>query len=85
MSGRKFYTTKIEVEILSDYPYTEDDLRSILFDVERGDVVLGEVYVPVSSEVSGHTMVSLLLEAGETPLALGLDDDGTDVGYDEED
>lgn len=85
MSSRKFYRTVIQVEILSDYAYSEDDLRSIQFDVERGEVILGEVSVEPSREVGGSTMASLLLESGETPSALGLSDDGVDVGYPEED
>lgn len=82
--ARKFYRTLIQVEILADYPYAEDDLRTIRFDVERGDVVLGEINPLPPEEVSGAAMASLLIESGETPAVLGLNDDGVDVGYDDE-
>lgn len=77
-SKRKFYRTKLVVEVLSDEPYTEDDLNYVNRDITDGDCS-GEVTNLGSEEVDGPAMAKLLMSQASDPSFFNLTPEGEDT------
>jgi hypothetical protein len=76
MTNRKFYRTVIQVEILSESPYTEDyNLEAIAYDIGQGDCSGRVTDIVLNEEVDGPTMSKLLLAQGSDPGFFMLDDE----------
>lgn len=79
MSQRKFYRTKVCVEILTeDTPWTSDYLDVINYEITEG-CASGLVAVGDSEELTAAEMVAALDIQGSDPGFFGLDDDGKDT------
>jgi|WetSurMetagenome_2_1015567.scaffolds.fasta_scaffold789096_1 hypothetical protein len=78
--ARKFYRTVIQVEILSEEPYSmEKDLVSINYDINEGDCS-GDVRALVENqEVDGPQMARLLIAQNSDPEFFNLDSEGKDL------
>lgn len=79
MSQRKFYRTIVQIEILSETPYSSTDLEKINDDITNGAQV-GAVTVEVDSEeMNATTCVKKLKEVGSEPGFFMLDEKGNDL------
>lgn len=76
-SERKFYRTKIVVEVLSEELYRNEDINVIAYDITHGDCS-GIVNCVESKEIDGKTAATLLIEQGSDPEFFQLDDEGND-------
>ena len=78
MTERKFYRTVVEIEILSEEPYSNENLSQIAYDITEGDC--SGAYGVVNSEtVDGKTMAEMLLNQGSDPGFFMLDEEGNDT------
>lgn len=75
---RKFYRTKIVVEVLSEDPYYETNLSNVARDIYSGECV-GSVDCEDSKVLSGQEAAAALSEFGSEPAFFNLDDDGNDL------
>ena len=75
---RKYHRTVIQVEVLSEEPYTVEDLKDVSYDISEGHCS-GQVEVLLREEVDGTSMAKLLLEQGSDPEFFRLDGDGNDL------
>lgn len=79
LSKRKFYRTIVQVEILSEEPYSSTDLEKIQDDITNGHQV-GEVTVVTDSEIMDvKTCVERLYGVGSDPDFFCLDKHGHDT------
>lgn len=76
---RKFYRTVVQVEVLSEEPYLEDDLETIVDDIVIGDCSGKSVDVVRNEVVDGKQMAALLRAQGSDPGFFMIDDDGNDT------
>lgn len=72
---RKFYRTLIQVEVLTEDPYSPEDLSNVAEDITTGDAS-GTFRITKSEEVDGPTMAKLLIAQGSDPGFFSLTDDG---------
>ena len=78
-SKRKFYRTVIQIEVLSEEPYSETDLNQVADDITNGHQS-GKVDIIVDSEeMDGKTAANKLKEQGSDPEFFCLDDHGHDT------
>jgi hypothetical protein len=71
---KTFHRTVISIEVLSEEPYDETDLRQIRQDIISGDCS-GHVEVTSKEEVSEEEIKQLLRAQGSEPGFFGIDDD----------
>lgn len=83
-SQRKFYHTKITVEILSEEPYTGNELADVAHDIIWGGCS-GQITNISSETINGKQCADLLLQQASEPSFFQLDDEGNDVSYTGED
>lgn len=82
LSSRTFHRTIITIEVLSEYPYSPDDLDEVVSDITDGDCS-GKWSVTSSDEVDGPTMAKLLIGQESDPEFFQLDEDGNDTDNDD--
>lgn len=76
---QKFYRTITQVEVLSDFPYSPEDLNEVSHDINRYGRLLWHVETISSEEVSREKMANLLEAKGSDPsFLLGDDEDEFD-------
>jgi hypothetical protein len=79
MTDRKFYRTRIVVEVLSDYQLPDGtDLESIHYEITQGGCS-GVSAVESEREIDGREAVRALIQQGSEPAFFGLDEDGNDI------
>ena len=79
MTKRKFYRTTIQIEILSEEPYTSVSLEDINYDITDGHCS-GELKDVVrNEEKSGKEMAALLMAQRSDPEFFQLTEDGEDL------
>jgi hypothetical protein len=78
-SKRKFYRTIIQIEVLSEEPYSKTDLETIAEDISIGHQS-GIVTIPVDSEeMDGKTCAAKLKKQGSDTEFFSLDEHGNDT------
>jgi len=78
LTPKVFYRRVIQVEILSEEPYDQDDLTQIGNDIIEGD--LSGYVTEISTEnVDGPAMAQLLIKQGSDPEFFRLDDEGNTI------
>ena len=77
-SKRKFYKTIIEVEILSEEPYTPEFLEHVAADIKTGDHS-GVWGIRSSEEIDAPTTAKLLQEHASDSEFFRLDTEGNDI------
>ncbi|HWY35604.1 MAG TPA: hypothetical protein VNX68_13235 [Nitrosopumilaceae archaeon] len=78
-SKRKFYRSVIQIEVLSEEPYSSTDLEKVLDDITNGHQS-GDVSLVVDSEeMDSKTCADKLKAQGSTPDFFMLDDHGHDI------
>jgi hypothetical protein len=78
-SKRKFYRTIIQIEVLSEEPYSSTDLEKVNDDITNGHQS-GRVTIELDSEVmDSKTCVKKLKEQGSDPEFFCLDAHGQDT------
>ncbi len=81
-SKRTFYRTIIQIEVLSESPYSSTDLEKIYLDISEG-AQSGEVTIITDSEeMDSKTCVAKLKEQGSEPDFFLLDEHGHDLEED---
>jgi len=75
-SEKKFYKTIIQIEVLSEEPYDNDDPAAIGYDCDEGDCV-GTSKIVSQKVLTGKQMANALYDAGSEPGFFQLNDDGT--------
>lgn len=86
-SKRKFYRSVIQIEVLSEEPYSSTDLEKINYDITEGHNV-GEVTITTDSEIMDvKTCVEKLIAVGSDPEFFSLTIHGHDTEdiFDDED
>jgi hypothetical protein len=79
LSKRKFYRTLVQIEILSEEPYSSTDLEKINYDISEGNNV-GEVSITTDSEILDvKTCVERLFAIGSDPEFFSLNKHGHDT------
>ena len=79
LSKRKFYRTLVQIEILSEEPYSSTDLEKIQDDITNGHQV-GEVSVVTDSELMDvKSCVERLFAVGSDPEFFCLNKHGHDT------
>ena len=78
MTTRKFYKTKITVEVLSDEPYDFNSLQRTSYDIDEGGCS-GEIRVVKSEVLNGKQAAKALDKQGSAPEFFGIDDKGNDI------
>ena len=63
-SKRKFYRTIIQIEVLSETPYSSTDLEKINDDITNGDQVGDVTIITDSEEMDGKTCADKLAAMG---------------------
>lgn len=80
MTTRKFYRSKIVVEVLSEEPMIPQlSLTEIDFEITNGDWSGQSEEIVLNEEVDGPTMAQLLKAQGSDPGFFHLTDDGEDT------
>ncbi|MFA5571473.1 MAG: hypothetical protein WDA42_00070 [Candidatus Bathyarchaeia archaeon] len=77
-SKRKFYKTIIEVEVLSEEPYTVEDLQQVHYDITAGDYS-GTFEVVESVIINSVEAANLLSAQGSDPEFFRLSSTGEDL------
>jgi len=79
MKNRKFYKTVIQVEILSEEPYSSPTtLDQIHYDITFGDCS-GYLSLLTSQELSRKDFIEEVFKQGSDPGFFNLQEDGTDL------
>ncbi|HEY4755765.1 MAG TPA: hypothetical protein VIH28_06910 [Ignavibacteriaceae bacterium] len=79
LSKRKFYRTVVQIEILSEEPYSSTDLEKINYDITEGHNV-GDVTITTDSEIMDvKTCVERLFAVGSGPEFFCLNKHGHDT------
>jgi hypothetical protein len=78
MTKRKFYKTRIIVEVLSEEPVNFDDLSQVHYAITNGDCS-GRWEETDIKELNGKEAVMELGIQGSSPEWFGLTDDGEDM------
>ena len=81
-SKRKFYRTVIQVEILSEEPYSGNDLETIQYDITDGHCSGKIIDIERNQEKTGQEMAGLSKEQGSDPEFFQLDENGNDTDED---
>lgn len=79
VSQRKFYRTVIQVEILSEEPYDNDNLSEIADDVTVGNCSGKTEIIEFGTEIGAKRAVKLLKAQGSDPEFFQLDNEGRDI------
>lgn len=79
LSKRKFYRTVVQVEILSEEPYSSTDLEQINYDISEGHHVGDVQLILDSEEMSGKTCADKLSAVGSSPDFFCLNEHGHDT------
>ena len=66
-SKRKFYRTIIQIEVLSEEPYSSTDLEKINDDITNGNQVGDVTIITDSEEMDGKTCADKLSSIGSEP------------------
>ena len=78
MTGRTFYKTVIQVEVLSEDPGVENlELEEVAHQIVHGDCS-GSIKVVSSDEIDGAAAAKALSAQGSDPEFFSLDEDGHD-------
>jgi hypothetical protein len=78
VSKRKFYKRVFHVEVLSEYPISEEvDLSDIHYNITEGDAS-GRIAVEEQEELDGKAAAELLREHESDPSFFMLTEDGED-------
>lgn len=79
MTNRKFYRRVIQYEILTEEPFTPQDLEQIYYETQEGQAS-GRFLPDIANEViDGATAARLLQEHASDPEFFLLTEDGEDV------
>lgn len=78
-SKRKFYRTVIQIEVLSEQPYSSTDLEKINYDITEGHHSGEITIVTDSDEMDGKTCAEKLQAQGSDPDFFCLDVHGHDT------
>ena len=75
---RKFYRTKIMVEVLSQDPYDPDTINQIAYDIAEGDCSR-EWDIEETQELTAKECAEALIAQGSDPEFFGIDEKGRDI------
>lgn len=78
-SKRKFYRTVIQIEVLSEEPYSSTDLEKINDDITNGHQVGDITIITDSEEMDAKTCADKLSKVGSEPDFFCLDVHGHDT------
>jgi hypothetical protein len=78
MTGRKFYKTVLQVEVLSEGPYQPESLEQVHHDITEGDCS-GEWKIVRSKELNGRQAARALLKQASDPGFFSLTKAGEDA------
>lgn len=81
MTTRKFYKTKIVVEVLSEAPVNFDSLEEVAYSITDGGCS-GQWNVVKTTELNGKQIVKALDAQGSASEFFMLDDKGNDLSED---
>ena len=79
MSNRKFYRTVIQIEVLSDEPYSYGDLADVHYSVAERQCSARCPTMLNNEEIDGKRMAELLKAQGNEPSFFKLDAEGNDT------
>ena len=79
LSKRKFYRTLVQIEILSEEPYSSTDLTKISEDIYEGSQVGNVQLILDSEEIDSKTCVERLFAVGSDPEFFSLNKHGHDT------
>jgi len=81
-SKRQFHRTVIQVEVLSEEAYSEENLEQIVYDIVQGECS-GMTSIVEQQVVDGKTMADLLSKQGSDPGFFNLTEEGEDADEDD--
>lgn len=78
LSKRKFYYTKIEVEVLTEYKPNFKSLEDVAFAMDEG-IASGEWNITKTERLNGRQAAEALLKQASDPEFFQLTENGEDV------
>ena len=78
MTKRKFYKTIVEVEVLSEEPFADEDLATVQYEITEGHCS-GVVNNKGSKALNGKQVANALIKQGSDPEFFQIDDKGNDI------